>query len=84
MDSENEAAVNGMFKLKKRLLFVETQLFTEYAYVGQKMILALLPGMEQWHRLSKRSWERRARVARQVLKKIAEFLNAPSLRHCLV
>lgn len=82
MDFDIDAKEDGLkLRLEKRTRFVVEHLFVEYAYVGKRQILSLLPGRDMWERMAKRTWERRARHARQILRLIGEFLNAPSMRN---
>lgn len=77
-----EAMQDGLeWRLEKRTRFVEQQLFGKYAYVGERQILSLLPSRDVWVRMAKRAWEKKARSARQILRLIGEFLNAPSMRN---
>ena len=80
MDLDMDATRGGLnWRLEKRTRFVEQQLFVKYAYVGERQILSLLPSRDKWIRMAKRAWETKARHARQILRLIGEFLNAPSM-----
>lgn len=82
MDLDMDATQDGLkLRLEKRTRFVVEQLFVEYAYVGERQILSLLPSRDMRVRMAKRAWERKARHARQIVRLIGEFLNAPSIRN---